>query len=632
MMSWFPLYMCSDMKYVFFLLMLFSMFSCSPYSKIRRIRSGEVGMTLSVSEEKPLEEEIEDEVVIDSIRGTLADEPIIMNAIRDSETGEMVATDVINASKVVARFRNVAERAGYVSISFDVNVPSAMSDSEWQLKILPFMMIQQDTLPLDALYVTGERYRAGQLRGYERYKAFLASIITDTTDFIRLNQLEIFIKRHYPDTYAMKTDSSFVPAPMAENLFGVTQRDALVHYSRHLKWRMNERRKSRREAMFEKYVKDPIVSEGIRLDTVMTSSDGDFIYRYIHTFRSRPMLKKVTVSLDGKLYEDGECIHDFPFPDDLTFYISSLSGLVDDRPKYKMYVLERTVYDNTKALIDFRQGSAEVDSTLGDNATELLRVRRCIDDVQAREDLELDSLVIVASCSPEGTWNSNRRLSAARSEAVMKYIKEFVPDQWRDSLRTSELPENWSQLELLVSNDTVLETGSRLRILEVIRDMKDEDEAERRLSLMTDYRYLREKIYPQLRSVRFDFFMHRTGMVKDTVHTTELDTVYMAGVKAMKDLDYKKAVTIFRPYDDYNAALAFMSADYNHSALDVLGRLDDSDPKVCYLKAMVLSRLEQHEEALKYYRLCLAYDPYMRYRANLDPEMHLLVREDSDIN
>lgn len=632
MMSWFPLYMYSDMKYVFFLLMLFSMFSCSPYSKIRRIRSGEVGMTLSVSEEKPLEDEIEDEVVIDSIRGTLADEPIIMNAIRDSETGEMVATDVINASKVVARFRNVAERAGYVSISFDVNVPSAMSDSEWQLKILPFMMIQQDTLPLDALYVTGERYRAGQLRGYERYKAFLASIITDTTDFIRLNQLEIFIKRHYPDTYAMKTDSSFVPAPMAENLFGVTQRDALVHYSRHLKWKMNERRKSRKEAMFDKYVKDPIVSEGIRLDTVLTSSDGDFIYRYVHTFRSRPMLKKVTVSLDGKLYEDGECIHDFPFPDDLTFYISSLSGLVDDRPKYRMYVLERTVYDNTKALIDFRQGSAEVDSTLGDNASELLRVRRCIDDVQAREELELDSLVIVASCSPEGTWNSNRRLSAARSEAVMKYIKEFVPDQWRDSLRTSELPENWSQLELLVSNDTVLEAGSRRRILEVIRDMKDEDEAERRLSLMTDYRYLREKIYPQLRSVRFDFFMHRTGMVKDTVHTTELDTVYMAGVKAMKDLDYKKAVTIFRPYDDYNAALAFMSADYNHSALDVLGRLDDSDPKVCYLKAMVLSRLEQHEEALKYYRLCLAYDPYMRYRANLDPEMHLLVREDSDIN
>lgn len=606
-------------------------FSCSPYRKMNRIRSGEVGMMLSVSDEVPLEEE-EDDVVIDSIRGTLSDEPIIMNAIKDSETGEMVATDVINASKVVARFRNVAERAGYVSVSFDVTVPSSLSDSEWQLKIMPLMMIQDDTLSLDALYVTGEKYRSEQLRGYERYKAFLASIITDTTDFIRIGQLEIFLERHYPDTYAMKSDTSFIPAPMAENLFGVTQREALIHYSRHLKWKMNERRKSRKDIMFGKYVKDPIVSEGVRLDTVMTSSEGDFLYRYTHTFRSRPRLRKVTVSLDGRLYEKGRCIHEFPFPEDLTFYISSLSSLADDKLKYRMYVLERMVYDNTKALIDFHQGSSDVDTTLGDNAFELLRVRRCIGDVMAREDLELDSLVIVASCSPEGSFESNRRLSAARSEAVRRYVSGFVPDEWRDSLKASELPENWIQLEKLVRNDTLMEASARKKLLEVICSRIDPDVAEQKLAVMPEYRYLREKLYPQLRSVSFDFYMHRTGMQKDTVHTTELDTVYMAGIAAMKEMDYKKAVTILRPYDDYNAALAFMAADYNHSALDVLERLDDTDSKVCYLKAMVLSRLEQHEEALKYYRLCLAYDPYMRHRANLDPEMHLLVMQDNNNN
>ncbi len=596
---------------------------------MQKIRSGQVGMTLSVAQEAPLEED-EDEVVIDSIRGTLSDEPIIMNAIKDSETGEMVATDVINASKVVARFRNVAERAGYVSICFDVNVPAAMSDSEWQLKIMPLMKIREDTVALDALYVTGEKYREGQLRGYERYRAFLASIITDTTDFIRVNQLEIFLRRHYPETYAMKSDSSFVPAPMAENLFGVTQRDALEHYTKHLKRRMNEHRKARKGIMYEKYVKDPIVMEGVRLDTVLTSSGGDFIYRYIHTFRSRPHLKKVMVSLDGRLYEKGECIHEFPFPEDLTFYISSLSGLVDDTPKYVRYILERRVYDNTKALIDFGQGSSRVDTTLGDNASELRRVRKCIDDVVARNDLELDSLVIVASCSPEGSLALNRRLSNARSDAVCRYIEDFVPEEWRDSLRTSEMPENWEQLEKLMISDTTFTEASRKRMLSIITDMSDPDAAEYRLSRLPEYRYLREKLYPQLRSVRFDFFMHRIGMQKDTVHTTELDTVYMAGVEAMKALDYKKAVTILRPYDDYNAALAFMSADYNHSALDVLGRLDDRDPKVCYLKAMVLSRMEQHDEALKYYRLCLAYDPYMRYRANLDPEMHLLVKQDDN--
>ena len=600
--------------------------SCSPYRKMQKIRSGAVAMTLSVPEEPPIEEEEDNDVQIDSIRSTLSDEPIIMNAIKDTETGEMIATDVINASKVTARFRNVAERAGYVSISFDVSVPAAMSDSEWQLKILPFMAIQEDTVSLDALYITGEKYRAEQLRGYQRYRAFLASIITDTTDFIRIGQLEIFLERYYPETYAMKRDSSVIPAPLAENLFGVTQRDALIHYTKHLKWRFNERRKGRVGKMYEKYVKDPIVTEGIRLDTVLTSSDGDFIYRYVHTFRSRPKLRKVTVSLDGKLYEKGECIHEFPFPEELTFYISSLSTLVDDRPKYRMFVLERTVYDNTKAFIDFRQGSSVVDTLLGDNASELRRVVRCIDDVVARDDLELDSLVIVASCSPEGSYSVNRKLSAARSEAVRRYIGRYVPEEWRDSLKASELPENWEQLRKLVASDTVMSASAKEKIAALIDGMKDPDRVETRIASMPEYRYLREKVYPKLRSVRFDFHMHRTGMLKDTVHTTELDTTYMAGIEALKSLDYKKAVSVLRPYDDYNAALAFMSADYNHSALDVLGRLDDTDPKVCYLKAMVLSRLGLHDEALKYYDLCLAYDPYMRHRANLDPEMHLLVK------
>ena len=604
--------------------------SCSPYRKMRNIRSGTVALSLSVPEEPPVEEEEDMEVSVDSIRGTLVDEPLIMNAIRDSETGEMVATDVISASKVTARFRNVAERAGYVSISFDVTVPSALSDSRWQLKIQPLMAIQNDTVPLDAIYVTGELYRAGQLRGYERYRAFLASIITDTTDFIRIRQLEIFLERHYPETYAMKRDSSVVPEPMAENLFGVTQRDALIHYTKHFKWKMNERRKERVGKMYERYVKDPIVNEGVRLDTVLTASDGDFIYRYIHTFRSRPRLKKVSLSLDGKLYEEGRCVYSFPFPDELTFYISSLSGLLDDRPKYRMLVLERVVRDNTKALIDFHQGSSQVDTSLGDNASELRRVRRCIDDIVARDGLELDSLVIVASCSPEGSYANNRRLSAARSQAVKDYVRGFVPEDWRDSLIASELPENWVQREKLVANDTLLSEGARRRILEVIRSDDDPDAAEARLSRFPEYRYLREKVYPKLRSVSFDFHMHRTGMQKDTVHTTEIDSVYMAGVQALRDLDYKKAVFLLRPYDDYNAALAFMSADYNHSALDVLSRLDDTDPKVCYLKAMVLSRLEQHEEARKYYRLCLAYDPYMRHRANLDPEMYLLVKQDNN--
>ena len=619
--------MCSSGKIFRLIVLLLLVCACTPYSRIKKIASGEIMMGLSVPEDEALDDEMNDEVQIDSIRGSLSEGPIIMNAIRDSETGEMVATDVISASKVTARFRNVAERAGYVSISFDVSVPAAMSDSRWRLKICPDMYIQNDTLPLEPVYITGSAYRAAQLRGYERYQAFIAGIITDSLDLIHVRQLEIFLRRHFPQTYAMKSDSSYVSEPMAENLFGVTQRQALEHYKKHLKIRKNDRKRARMDRMYSKYVKDPIITEGIRLDTVLVGEGGDFIYRYEHTFRSRPRLRKVMIALDGSLYERGEKLLDLAFPEGLTFYISSLATLADERPKYRMIVLERTVYDNTKALIDFKQGRSDVDTLLGDNASELRRIKKCIEDVVSREEFVLDSLVVVASCSPEGSYELNRRLSQARSRSMMAYIHDFVPEHWRDSLRTSELPENWHQLELLVASDTVMSEHARNRLLKMIRSDAEPDVRERRMAEEEDYRYLRERIYPQLRSVRFDFFLHRAGMVKDTVHTTELDTVYMAGVEALKSLDYKTAVSILRPYDDYNSALAFMSADYNHSALDVLGRLDDTNPKVCYLKAMVLSRLGQADEAMKYFKLALAYDPYLEHRANLDPEMYDLVNK-----
>ena len=623
--------MCSDLKLAL-VIAAFLAVSCSSSRIMQRIRTGEVRMDISVPEDEPLDEPEETDLRIDSIRSSLSDGPIIMNAIRDSETGEMVATDVINASSITARFRNVAERAGYVTISFDVTVPAGMSSSQWQLKLHPSMRMLEDTISLDPLYITGEGYRKGQLRGYQRYREFLASIITDTTDLVRVGQLEIFLQRHYPDTYAMKTDTSLISDPVACNLFGVTQADALRHYTRHLRVRLNERKKSRIGLMYERYVRDPILTEGIRLDTVLTASGGDFIYRYMHTFRSRPGLRKVMIDLTGEIYEDGECLQSLPFPEELTFYISSLSTMADLSPKYKMVILERNVYDNTKALIDFGKGSHVIDTSLSDNASELARVLRCIEDVESREEYILDSLVIKASCSPEGSFTHNSRLASARSESIKDYIWNHIPEQWRDSVRTSSEPENWEQLRRLVANDTVIDIASRDRILELTTDLRRPDDVEKKVSEMPVYRYLREKIYPQLRSVSFDFYLHRAGMQKDTVHTTELDTAYMAGLEALKNLDYKKAVEALRPYRDFNSALAFMAADYNNSALAILDSLDDKDARVCYMKALILSRLGVPEEAMKYFELAVAYDPSLEYRANLDPEMALLVKQRQSVN
>ena len=621
---------------IFFLTVAMSVTSCTSYKRVRQMRAGEVMLGLSVREDTRYEEP-EQEPVVDSMSAEVSGGPIIMNAIRDTETGEMVATDVISASKVTARFRNVAERDGYVTIGFDITVPESMMDSRWRLKILPNMLIASDTLPLMPVYVTGKAYRNAQLRGYQRYRAFLASIVTDTTDMIRMHQLEIFLERHFPQTYMMKNDSSIISSPRAESLFGVTQLEALRHYTRHWKVKRNEWKKRNRSAVFGRFVKDPVISEGAKLDTVITA-EGGLVYQYDHTFRSRPGLRKVMVSLDGKVYENGNCVLELPFPQDLTFYISSLSSLVDTTVRYRMQVLERTVYDHTLALIDFDKGSFRVDTLLGDNASELRRVHRCVEDVIARSGLVLDSLVVRASCSPEGAYRLNERLSLARSKAVTEAVS--VPAEMKRCLKTACMPENWGHFRKLVSNDTLLGRTSRDKILKLTQGLdvigrregtaasaEAMDKAEAKLSGLPEYRYLREKIYPQLRSVSFEFHLHREGMVKDTVHTTVVDSVYMSGVEALKELDYKTAVGILRPYRDYNAALACLSMGYDHSALDILERLDLQEPRVCYLMAMVLSRLERYGRAMECFEKALELAPALEFRANLDPEMSVLIKK-----
>ena len=610
--------MCFDRRLIYVLVCL-AVGSCASYKVMRKVNSGEVAVGFAVPEDRPLDDS-DVQSVTDNVESELPDGPIIMNAIRDTETGEMVATDIISASKVTARFRNVPERGGYVSIGFDLSVPSSLTRSEWKLMMEPYMVLQDDTLSLESIHVAGRAYREAQLRGYQRYRRFLESIITDSTDFVRIGQLEIFLKRNFPQTYAMKTDSSFVSEPQAENLFGVTQREALEHYTRKWKKKLNDRRLSNRGRMFARYVKDPLAREGVRLDTVVADGDG-FIYRYSHRFRSRPHLKKAVVFLQGGLYRRGEKILSMPESDDMTFYISSLSTLADMTQKYRIKILERTVYDNTKALIDFAQGSSGIDTLLGDNASELERVCRCIGDVVERQELVLDSLIVSASCSPEGRYEHNRRLALSRAEEVRRYLMGKVPDQWKDAMKVSCVPENWDIFRKLVKNDTVMAGKEVERILGLTSDLGRPDDVERRLASLPSYRYMREKIYPKLRSVSFDFHLHRSGMVKDTVHTTEPDTVYMSGLEALRDLDYKRAVTILRPYGDYNSALAYLSAEYNHSALEVLKGLDDEDPRVCYLMAVTLSRLEQPSLAQAWLGRAVKLDPYLRHRANLDPEM-----------
>ena len=200
---------------------------CGTHRKISSLKSDSVSAELSIPDEKfiPLETE---EPEKDTVETSAPESVLIMNAVKD-ENGEMVATDVIRAAKVTARFRNVAERHGKVDLKFQVTVPGSMQDSRWQVRLYPDMYILGDTTKLEPVIITGAQYRKRQMKGYEQYRKFLESIITDENRFLNMTQLEIFIKRNIPALYKFRNASSYVSDEVFASVYGVTEQAAIEH-------------------------------------------------------------------------------------------------------------------------------------------------------------------------------------------------------------------------------------------------------------------------------------------------------------------------------------------------------------------------------------------------------------------
>ena len=628
------------------------LFSCGVSRKAQSLARGGVSATLKLRDEEPLLPEMEalrshrrDTIRVTGLNG---EEMFLMNAVQD-EDGEMVAHDVIDAAVVTARFRNVAERHGKVDLEFQIIVPEAMQDSKWQLRFFPDMYVLGDSIRLEPVVITGRDYRKAQLKGYQQYERFLASIVSDTTRFINVWQLELFLQRNIPEVYAFRSDSTEVSDEQFASVYGVTERLAVDHYTNKIAKRWNNRKKSLRDRMYRKYVKVPIVTEGIRLDTVLRDVNGDFIYNYVQTISTRPKLRKVDIVLSGEVWESDRKVYLMSRSEPLTFYISSLSSFVDGKERYLTRVIERRAQANTACYVDFASGSSEVDISLSNNRDEIGRIRDNLAQLIEDTVYDLDSIVVTASASPEGCARANRALAQRRSESVCRFFEGYIR-HYRDSLdreagfsigEDGEVVhevhrpdirfiarnggENWKMLDALIRKDSTVTDAQKEEYTRLRASAADLDALEEGLRRQPYYRYLREQVYPRLRTVRFDFHLHRKGMVKDTVHTTELDTTYMLGVQAIRDRDYERAVSYLRTYADYNTAVAYCALDYNASALSILETLEPT-AEVLYMRAVVYTRLGRVQEAVQCYVNSCELNPAYIHRGNLDPEIAALIK------
>lgn len=582
----------------------------------------------------------------------------LMRAVKDS-LGDLYATENLSGVKITAKFKNIAERGGMVDIAFDIHIPKELQDLSWQLRFEPTLYILQDTIDLDDVYITGSEYKAALLRGYQQYEKYLSSIITDSSKLRFVELIEVFIERNIPELYRLKRDSSLVSDDVMRGFYDISYKEVLDYYSKRVKIGRNNLRAKRAPKMFDRYLKNRISNTSIRIDSIITSTE-DIKYCYTQSIETRPMLRKVDVTIGGSIMKDGKKLYVMEEGDPLTFYISSISSFAEDRVRYITSIVERKAQANTQAYIDFRQGEAIIDPSLHENRYELSRIGENIISFINDEVYEIDSLVITASSSPEGSFAHNTLLSWKRGNAIkehfIRYAKEYEDSLAAEAANTytidlskggdgdesyrieqmerhrgrrfniqvKTIPENWELLKEIIKQDTIM--VEKDMVLSIIDKEIDLDEKELMLQNTKDYLYLREKIYPRLRGVKFDFYLCRKGMIKDTIHTTTIDTVYRNGLRALKERDYPQAVELLRPYHDINSAVAYLCMDYNASALSILEGLPDS-PKREYMKAIVYARNGEERKAIQSYIYSVEKDQNMKFRANLDPEISHLIKK-----
>lgn len=378
-----------------------------------------------------------------------------------------------------------------------------------------------------------------------------------------------------------------------------------------------------RETAFNRFVKFPC-PEDTRLDSVVERR-GMISYYYSEEIPTDETSKRMAITLQGRVEGIDESSYRMPASDTLTYVISSMLSFVDTMPRYRIKVIDKYVTVSDRNYIQFFVGDTRVVDTLGDNRQQLDKITSLIRQIVEQQEFYVDTITLTAASSPEGGYTFNDRLSQGRAEALKQYLVKRYGRGIDTLLTVKWIAEDWPELTQRIRTDKSIENHEAILVLIASEKNPDRREQAIRQRFPKDYAYIRSMIYPQLRAVNFRYNLRRKGMIKDTIHTTELDTTYMRGVELLQKRKYARALYILNDYNDRNTVVAHLSMDHNERALELLASMP-KDAVAEYLKAIACSRLGHKAEGREHFLEACRLDPRMEYRGNLDPEIAELLK------
>ena len=379
-----------------------------------------------------------------------------------------------------------------------------------------------------------------------------------------------------------------------------------------------------REAAFNRFVKFPY-PEDVRLDSLVEGR-STVTYYYSQAVKTDETSKKMLITLQGQALAVDDSAYRLPPSDTLSYVVSSMLSFVDTVPRYRIKVIDKFVTVKDRNYIQFFVGDTRVVDTLGDNRRQLDKISGLMRQIVEQQEFYVDTITLTAAASPEGSYAANNILARDRAQALKRYLVRRYGRSIDTMLTVRWVAEDWQELTNRIRTDR--EIVNRDAILELIAWEKNPDRREQaiRQRFPQEYAYIRSVIYPQLRAVNFRYNLRRKGMVKDTIHTTELDTVYARGVELLRKRKYAKALYILNDYNDRNTVVAHLSLDHNERAMELLATMP-KDAVTEYLRAIACSRLGRKAEGREHFLEACRLDGRMEYRGNLDPEIAELLKQ-----
>lgn len=149
------------------------------------------------------------------------------------------------------------------------------------------------------------------------------------------------------------------------------------------------------------------------------------------------------------------------------------------------------------AYIDFAVGHSDIQTGYRNNPAELSKIKSTIDAVRNDPDVNITHIAIKGFASPEGRYESNRRLAEARTTALSQYVKGlygFAPELFVMAYEA----EDWEGLRRFVAGSDLADRNVLLALIDgpLAPDAK---EMKLKSAYPAAYRQLQEACFPALR-------------------------------------------------------------------------------------------------------------------------------------